>query len=158
MTGPAEKNDTAAVAGANYSTLPCPWQAGRAAMSQAGLGVPKTSEHKAKIAAAQRRRHAAARALTAVEAFHRGSEEALASGMPPNHMLALPALPHREALSTVSLGQGLDFKGQSIDFPPHLCQPDPCPTCHGEIAHSYMIVTPPIQIAKRGMVHAVKAW
>lgn len=49
-------------------------------MSQAGLGVPKTSEHKAKIAAAQRRRHAAARALTAVEAFHRGSEEALASG------------------------------------------------------------------------------
>ncbi len=49
-------------------------------MSQAASGVSKTAEHKAKIAAAQRRRHAAARALTAVEAFHRGSDSALPSG------------------------------------------------------------------------------
>ena len=51
-------------------------------MSQAATGVPKTAEHKAKIAAAQRRRHAAARALTAVEAFHRGSDSALPAGWP----------------------------------------------------------------------------
>ncbi|KAL0048932.1 hypothetical protein WJX82_002639 [Trebouxia sp. C0006] len=57
-----------------------PSQASRAAMSQAASGVAKTAEHKAKIAAAQRRRHAAARALTAVEAFHRGSDTALPSG------------------------------------------------------------------------------
>lgn len=57
-----------------------PSQASRAAMSQAATGVPKTAEHKAKIAAAQRRRHAAARALTAVEAFHRGSDSALPAG------------------------------------------------------------------------------
>ena len=43
-------------------------------MSQALTGVPKAAEHKAKIAAAQRRRHAAARVLTAVEAFHREAE------------------------------------------------------------------------------------
>lgn len=57
-----------------------PSQASRAAMSQAASGVPKTAEHKAKIASAQRRRHAAARALTAVEAFHRGSDSTSPSG------------------------------------------------------------------------------
>lgn len=106
LTDPAEKLILQQLQGQISQHLPCPWQAGRAAMSQAALGVPKTSEHKAKIAAAQRRRHAAARALTAVEAFHRGSEESLASGMPPHIMaVALPAPPPREALSTVSLGQ-----------------------------------------------------
>ncbi|DBA82176.1 TPA: hypothetical protein ACH3X1_007163 [Trebouxia sp. C0004] len=55
-------------------------QASRAAMSQAASGIPKSAEHKAKIAAAQRRRHAAARALTAVEAFHRGSDGVQPSG------------------------------------------------------------------------------
>ncbi len=56
-------------------------------MSQAASGVAKTAEHKAKIAAAQRRRHAAARALTAVEAFHRGSDTALPSGGPFSSLL-----------------------------------------------------------------------
>ena len=49
-------------------------QASRATISQALTGLPKAAEHKAKIAAAQRRRHAAARVLTAVEAFHRDGE------------------------------------------------------------------------------------
>ncbi|KAA6421606.1 MAG: hypothetical protein FRX49_08549 [Trebouxia sp. A1-2] len=62
-----------------------PSQASRAAMSQAASGVAKRAEHKAKIAAAQRRRHAAARALTAVEAFHRGLDSAsLAGPQSPN--------------------------------------------------------------------------
>lgn len=51
-------------------------------MSQAASGVAKRAEHKAKIAAAQRRRHAAARALTAVEAFHRGLDSASLAGGP----------------------------------------------------------------------------
>ncbi len=50
-------------------------------MSQAMTGIPKAPEHRAKIAAAQRRRHAAARVLTAVEAFHRDSECGVSSGV-----------------------------------------------------------------------------
>ncbi|KAL3157116.1 hypothetical protein ABBQ38_001361 [Trebouxia sp. C0009 RCD-2024] len=51
-----------------------PSKAARAAMSQGSMGVPKAPEHKSKIAAGQRRRHSAVRVLTAVEAFHRGSQ------------------------------------------------------------------------------------
>ena len=50
-------------------------------MSQAMAGIPKAPEHKARIAAAQRRRHAAARVLTAVEAFHRSCEADAAPGI-----------------------------------------------------------------------------
>ena len=48
-------------------------------MSKGLTSVPKAPEHKAKIAASQRRRHAAVRVLTAVEAFHRGNQQGLAS-------------------------------------------------------------------------------
>ena len=53
---------------------PCVAQDTRLAMSKGLTGVPKAPEHKAKIAASQRRRHAAVRVLSAVEAFHRGNQ------------------------------------------------------------------------------------
>lgn len=63
-------------------------------MSQGSMGVPKAPEHKAKIAAGQRRRHSAVRVLTAVEAFHRGNQldSPNESGAEPSQLLL--RLPH----------------------------------------------------------------
>lgn len=57
-----------------------------AAVSARLTGQPKSEEHKLRIAAAMRRRHAAARVLTAVEAVYQKANDAT-SGHPPRALL-----------------------------------------------------------------------
>ena len=76
-------------------------------MSKGMTGVPKAAEHKAKIAASQRRRHAAVRVLTAVEAFHRGNQTASSSepgaGPPVATVNLIPTEGRRDTLLQSSL-------------------------------------------------------
>lgn len=62
------------------SKLAAVMQATRMKMSATRTGVALSSETRARIAATQRRRHAASRVLQAVEAFHREWDVAKHSG------------------------------------------------------------------------------
>lgn len=64
----------------NLQTVPCVLQATRAKMTASRTGLPQSLEHRARIAATQRRRRAAQRVLTAVEAFHRSSDTDTSQG------------------------------------------------------------------------------
>lgn len=87
-------------------------------LSQKLQGVPKSAQHKARIAASQRRRHAARRALKAIEALHSAASPPLENCRRSRYMpssLALltnssPAFQQKQTRAEVSLKKACDDK------------------------------------------------